>query len=368
MIAEGKLEFEIDWDGKQIAWVKPSIPPARCSPAACWKAGRRGGPAAGADAVQRVRPGAGRRRGGGLRCGTRHARRRAAVAGARARHCRRVPAGILLAPVHRPAGLLGEAARPGELADLRRRMPAAASEFEWLDVADRRRGTARTRRVSACAARLAGAGRGRRRWRAGRARRIADGAHAGAPARLRSGAPRPSCPGWRRTSCCRRWPNGWRNEPKFRAAADLAGCGRRRPARWRGSAASAHRAGTGGERAGRRRAARPPAELAQLPEQLREPLASGIRSASPRPGVGIAAVETARGTLLHCVGWPASGWLRYRIVAPTEWNFHPKGAFVRAAGRLPARRARSKRAGGGAAGACAGPLRGLRGERESCMR
>ena len=45
-------------------------------------------------------------------------------------------------------------------------------------------------------------------------------------------------------------------------------------------------------------------------------------------GSGIAQVEAARGRLIH--------WLRqrdgrisdYRIVAPTEWNFHPRGVLT----------------------------------------
>jgi len=46
------------------------------------------------------------------------------------------------------------------------------------------------------------------------------------------------------------------------------------------------------------------------------------------PGVGVARVETARGTLLHRVRLEDKRVAEYTLVAPTEWNFHPRGAFV----------------------------------------
>jgi Ni,Fe-hydrogenase I large subunit len=46
-------------------------------------------------------------------------------------------------------------------------------------------------------------------------------------------------------------------------------------------------------------------------------------------GRGIAWVETARGLLLHHAVVNDGRIQRYRIVAPTEWNFHPEGALVR---------------------------------------
>ena len=45
--------------------------------------------------------------------------------------------------------------------------------------------------------------------------------------------------------------------------------------------------------------------------------------------VGLAAVQTARGLLLHRVRLHAGLIADYRIVAPTEWNFHPQGALFR---------------------------------------
>ena len=44
---------------------------------------------------------------------------------------------------------------------------------------------------------------------------------------------------------------------------------------------------------------------------------------------GIAAVQTARGLLLHAVRLEDERVADYRIVAPTDWNFHPDGALAR---------------------------------------
>jgi hypothetical protein len=51
-------------------------------------------------------------------------------------------------------------------------------------------------------------------------------------------------------------------------------------------------------------------------------------AAAPAPGRGLGWVETARGLLVHTVELVAGRVKRYRIVAPTEWNFHPRGALV----------------------------------------
>lgn len=66
-----------------------------------------------------------------------------------------------------------------------------------------------------------------------------------------------------------------------------------------------------------------------------------IDACSPAPGVGLARVDSARGLLIHQVrlaarpaGEPAC-IADYRIVAPTEWNFHPQGVFVREALATP---------------------------------
>lgn len=81
-------------------------------------------------------------------------------------------------------------------------------------------------------------------------------------------------------------------------------------------------------------------ELAHLPHRLRDAGASCSPSCSrtgPRPGTGMAAVETARGTLVHAVRIEEGRLARLRIVAPTQWNFHPEGAFARGLAGIAAR-------------------------------
>lgn len=46
------------------------------------------------------------------------------------------------------------------------------------------------------------------------------------------------------------------------------------------------------------------------------------------PGEGLARAATARGALLHRVSIDGGRITHYSIVAPTEWNFHPRGACV----------------------------------------
>lgn len=62
-----------------------------------------------------------------------------------------------------------------------------------------------------------------------------------------------------------------------------------------------------------------------------------IDACAPAPGIGLACVDSARGLLIHHLrlapqrggGMPVVA--DYLIVAPTEWNFHPRGAFAREA-------------------------------------
>jgi len=73
-------------------------------------------------------------------------------------------------------------------------------------------------------------------------------------------------------------------------------------------------------------------DLARAPAQIRR-LAQGepdanITRAYPLAGQGAAAVETARGLLLHQVRLAGDEIAAIVIVAPTEWNFHPEGAWV----------------------------------------
>lgn len=73
------------------------------------------------------------------------------------------------------------------------------------------------------------------------------------------------------------------------------------------------------------------ARLVELAGAVREPVsAAGIRVWSPGPGRSVSALETARGVLVHYV-WLEQGHIRrYRIIAPTDWNFHPLGVLRQA--------------------------------------
>ncbi|MDR3465132.1 MAG: nickel-dependent hydrogenase large subunit [Xanthobacteraceae bacterium] len=80
-------------------------------------------------------------------------------------------------------------------------------------------------------------------------------------------------------------------------------------------------------------------EVAGLPDRLRglvagshdvEPPVGDLIGYSLGDGWGASAVETARGRLYHCVQIGADGRVvRFEFLAPTEWNFHPRGPLVR---------------------------------------
>jgi len=91
------------------------------------------------------------------------------------------------------------------------------------------------------------------------------------------------------------------------------------------------------ERAGHTVATRHAARLVDLALLLGE-LAGSPRPADSLPWVqsvavgaadGLAAVQTARGLLIHRARIADGRIADYRIVAPTEWNFHPDGALAR---------------------------------------
>ncbi len=86
----------------------------------------------------------------------------------------------------------------------------------------------------------------------------------------------------------------------------------------------------GGQRVQARLAARL-LELRWLAAGLIEPsrLSALVDATAIALGCGLARVETTRGTLLHRIELAGDCVERYRIIAPTEWNFHPQGAFVR---------------------------------------
>jgi hypothetical protein len=73
-------------------------------------------------------------------------------------------------------------------------------------------------------------------------------------------------------------------------------------------------------------------ELALLLEELggRSPAARRVEPLTLAPGEGMAAVQTARGLLLHRARLVTGCVADYQIVAPTEWNFHPGGPLAHA--------------------------------------
>lgn len=71
------------------------------------------------------------------------------------------------------------------------------------------------------------------------------------------------------------------------------------------------------------------ARLIDTAELLDENAAPRLDAVAPAAGEGIAVARTARGLLMHRVLLDADRVSEYCIVAPTEWNFHPGGAFVR---------------------------------------
>ncbi len=85
--------------------------------------------------------------------------------------------------------------------------------------------------------------------------------------------------------------------------------------------------GQRGRGAGARRLARL-VELALLPGWLAGDGPEVVRAWRLGEDTGLAGVETSRGLLLHAVRLEAGLVADYRILAPTEWNFHPRGPLV----------------------------------------
>ncbi len=81
-------------------------------------------------------------------------------------------------------------------------------------------------------------------------------------------------------------------------------------------------------------------ELSRIPAQMLDildALDEGTQQqAHPlqRDGFGVGQVEAARGRLAHAVELVGEKVSRYRILAPTEWNFHPEGAATRGLARI----------------------------------
>jgi len=70
-------------------------------------------------------------------------------------------------------------------------------------------------------------------------------------------------------------------------------------------------------------------ELAQTPKQMATPQTS-------QKGVQKGVVETARGRLVHVAKVTDNKITKYAILAPTEWNFHPKGIAMQSLSALRA--------------------------------
>lgn len=85
-------------------------------------------------------------------------------------------------------------------------------------------------------------------------------------------------------------------------------------------------------------AARMLARLIELAQAACAPLPAPeaiVRAWATGPGCSLAAVETSRGLLLHAVHLVQGRIADYRIVAPTEWNFHPQGMLRAVLGAAP---------------------------------
>lgn len=83
-------------------------------------------------------------------------------------------------------------------------------------------------------------------------------------------------------------------------------------------------------------------EIALIPSQLRQ-LLTQIKDRPVLPaigatneGIGLAQVQAARGLLIHRLELRQGRIDDYRIIAPTEWNFHPEGVVAQGLKQLTA--------------------------------
>jgi len=70
-------------------------------------------------------------------------------------------------------------------------------------------------------------------------------------------------------------------------------------------------------------------DLAGFTDRLRGGDTLWLRQAMLPDNAGLAWLQTSRGLLIHYAQVENGVVADYRIVAPTEWNFHPAGAFAR---------------------------------------
>jgi len=83
------------------------------------------------------------------------------------------------------------------------------------------------------------------------------------------------------------------------------------------------------KRFGRSALARFAARLRELAALLTDATTPALGGMVLGLGRGLGWVENARGLLVHYVALDGERIETYRIVAPTEWNFHPRGALAR---------------------------------------
>jgi Ni,Fe-hydrogenase I large subunit len=83
-------------------------------------------------------------------------------------------------------------------------------------------------------------------------------------------------------------------------------------------------------------------ELASIPRRLLQSLSrltqgecESMVVAATQAGEGLGVVEAARGRLFHRASLSDGVVRRYQILAPTEWNFHPRGLVAQALLGLP---------------------------------
>jgi hypothetical protein len=70
-----------------------------------------------------------------------------------------------------------------------------------------------------------------------------------------------------------------------------------------------------------------PSQLRQLLAQIKNDTALPINNTTSN-GIGLAHVQAARGLLIHRLELRQGRVHDYRIIAPTEWNFHPEGVVA----------------------------------------
>lgn len=87
------------------------------------------------------------------------------------------------------------------------------------------------------------------------------------------------------------------------------------------------------------RLAAQPLEVAFLVSRARSLLATQAPEQpdpmAPEPGLGVGRSDAARGLLIHVARVDEGQVMDYRILAPTEWNFHPRGAVAQGLAALP---------------------------------